>query len=350
VIPKAALANASWEAQRERLIELAQPLAIFGVALVLLWIVRRVALGWLRRKAATEESLAAVFADTIRIPSLFWCLAGAIAIALRYAELTERQVRAAGVWIVIFVIVSLSLAAAAAAVRMITLYGRRRQVPFAVAGLSRTLTYVFVLSIGAMVLMHYLGLDIRPMLTALGVGGLALALALQDTLANFFAGVHILAEEPISVGHFIRLSSGEEGTVIDIGWRTTRVRTGSNNIIVIPNTKITSGILINFSLPEARAVVEIPVVAGRDADAARVREIVLEEALATEGVLREPAPQVLFDPGLTPTHQQYRLFVHVEHQTQRGPVASAVNLRLLERFRAESVPLAAADQIGIFRG
>ena len=348
MIQKAALANASWQAQRERLIELAQPLAIFGVALVLLWIVRRVALGWLRRKAATEESLAAVFAGTIRIPSLFWCLAGAIAIALRYAELTERQVRAAGVWIVIFVIVSLSLAAAAVAVRMITLYGRRRQVPF--AGLSRTLTYVFVLSIGAMVLMHYLGLDIRPMLTALGVGGLALALALQDTLANFFAGVHILAEEPISVGHFIRLSSGEEGTVIDIGWRTTRVRTGSNNIIVIPNTRITSGILINFSLPDARAVVEIPVVAGRDADAARVREIVLEEALATEGVLREPAPLVLFDPGLTPTHQQYRLFVHVEHQTQRGPVASAFNLRLLERFRAESVPLAAADQIGTFRG
>ena len=350
MIQKAALADASWQAQRERLMQLVQPLAIFGVALVVLWIVRRVALGWLRRKAATEESLAAVFAGTIRIPSLFWCLAGAIAIALRYAELTERQVRAAGVWIVIFVIVSLSLAAAAVAVRMITLYGRRRQVPFAVAGLSRTLTYVFVLSIGAMVLMHYLGLDIRPMLTALGVGGLALALALQDTLANFFAGVHILAEEPISVGHFIRLSSGEEGTVIDIGWRTTRVRTGSNNIIVIPNTKITSGILINFSLPEARAVVEIPVVAGRDADAARVREIILEEALATEGVLREPAPLVLFDPGLTPTHQQYRLFVHVEHQTQRGPVASAVNLRLLERFRAESVPLAAADQIGIFRG
>ncbi len=347
MIQKATLADPFRLVQRERLIELAKPLAIFGVALVVLWIVRRVALRWLRRKAAAEESLAAVFADTIRIPSMFWCLAGAIDVALRFAELTERQVLAAGVWIVIFVIVSLSLAAAGAATRMITLYGQRREVPF--AGLSRTLTHVFVLSIGAMVLMHYLGLDIRPMLTALGVGGLAVALALQDTLANFFAGVHILAEEPISVGHFIRLSSGEEGTVTDIGWRTTRVRTGANNIVVIPNTKITSGILINFSLPDARAVVEIPVIAGRDADAARVREIVLEEALATEGVLREPAPAVLFDPGLTPTHQQYRLFVHVAHQADRGTVASTVNLRLLERFRAESVPLAAADQIGIVR-
>lgn len=322
--------------------QLAQPLAIFGAALVALWTLRRLALRWLRRTATTEESAAAVFAATIRIPSLLWCLAGALAVALRYAALTERQVHAAGVWIVIVVIASLTLGAAAAAARMMNLYGQRRRIPFAVAGLSRTLTYVVVLSVGAMVLMHYLGLDIRPMLTALGVGGLALALALQDTLANFFAGIHILAEEPVSVGHLIRLSTGEEGAVVDIGWRTTRLRTGQNNIIVVPNTKITTGILTNFSLPDARAMVETTVVAGRDADAARVRDLILAEALATAGVLAEPAPVVLFDPGLTPAHQQFRLLVHIAEQTQRGTVVSAIQLRLVERFRAEGVPLAEA--------
>lgn len=349
MINKYALASAPWEVQRERLLQLAEPLIIFGIALVLLWIARRIALRWLRRKAANEEAFAAVFAETVRFPSLFWCLAGALVIALRYAQLTERQEHTVGLWIVIFVIVSLTLAAASAATRMVALYGQRRKVPFAVAGLSRTLSYVFVLSIGAMVLMHYLGLDIRPMLTALGVGGLALALALQDTLANFFAGIHILAEEPISVGHFIRLSSGEEGVVTDIGWRTTRLRMLSNNIVVIPNTKITSGILINFSLPEARASVDVPVNVGRDADAARVRDIILEVALETEGVLREPPPLVLFDPGLTPTHQVFHLYVNVVRQTERGIVASAINLRLLQRLRAEGVPLPAADQIGVIR-
>lgn len=329
--------------------QLAQPLAIFGVALVMLWVLRRLALRGLRRNAASEESLAAVFAATIRIPSLLWCLAGALAVALRYAELTERQVHTAGVWIVIFVIASLTLAAAAAAARMMNLYGQRRRMPFAVAGLSRTLTYVAVFSVGAMVLMHYLGLDVRPMLTAMGVGGLALALALQDTLANFFAGIHILAEEPVSVGHFVRLSSGEEGKVVDIGWRTTRILTEQNNIIVVPNTKITTGILTNFNLPGARAMVETAVVAGRGADAARVRDMILEEALSTDGVLGEPPPVVLFDPGLTPTHQQFRLLVHVGQQTQRGLVVSAIQLRLVDRFRAEGVPLADAGQIAIPR-
>ncbi|MBI4875787.1 MAG: mechanosensitive ion channel family protein [Acidobacteria bacterium] len=349
MVNSSAPANAPWRVQRDLFVQLAEPAVIFGVALLALGVLRQIALRWLRCKAAGPESPAAVLAGAVRIPSLLWCLAGALAVALRFAELTERQIHLAGIWIVIFLIVSLSLVGAAAAVRMVALYGQRRNMPFAVAGLSRTLTHIVVLSVGAMVLMHYLGLDIRPMLTALGVGGLALALALQDTLANMFAGIHILIEEPISPGHFIRLASGEEGTVADIGWRTTRIRTGTNNIIVVPNTKITSGILINFSLPELRAVIEIPVYAGRDADAARVREIILEEALETEGVLPDPAPLVLFDPGPTPAYQHFRLFVHIERQVQRGLVASAVNLRLTARFRAEGVPLPADGQTGLLR-
>src|SRR4030095_2322700 len=101
---------------------------------------------------------------------------------------------------------------------------------FAVAGLSRTLIYIFVFSIGLLVLLSEFDVKITPILTALGVGGLAVALALQDTLANLFAGIHILVEEPISLGATIRLASGEEGVVTDIGWRTTRVRNGSNNV------------------------------------------------------------------------------------------------------------------------
>ncbi len=346
---KPSLASALWDVRPARVAQFVQPLAIFGIALLALWALRRLALRWLRRRANGSGNLAGVMADAVRVPSLLWCVAGALEISLRYADLTERQVHAAGIWIVIFVIVSLSLALASGTARAIALYGQRRQVPFAVAGLSRTLTHVFVLSIGAMVLMHYLGLDIRPMLTALGVGGLAVALALQDTLANFFAGIHILMEEPISVGHFVRLSTGEEGTVTDIGWRTTRVRTGSNNIVVIPNTRITSGILVNFSLPEPRAVVEIPVLASLKADAARVRDLILDVALRSEGILREPAPSVVFDPGVTPTHQQFRLFVCVEQQTQRAAVASTFNLALWERFRAEGIPLPETGLVSLIR-
>ena len=86
---------------------------------------------------------------------------------------------------------------------------------------------------------------------------IAVALALQDTLANLLAGIHILVERPIVVGDSIKLESGHEGVVTDIGWRTTRVRTGSNDMVVVPNTKITSGILVNYSLPDRRTVAEV---------------------------------------------------------------------------------------------
>ena len=87
---------------------------------------------------------------------------------------------------------------------------------------------------GFLVVLQTLGVSIAPLLTALGVGGLAVALALQDTLANLFAGIHILASKTVQPGDYIRLSSGEEGYVVDINWRQTTVRQLSNNLVDHP--------------------------------------------------------------------------------------------------------------------
>ena len=97
------------------------------------------------------------------------------------------------------------------------------------------ITRIVVLAMGFLVVLQTLGISIAPLLTALGVGGLAVALALQDTLANLFAGVHILASKTVQPGDYIRLSSGEEGYVVDINWRNTVVRQLSNNLVIIPN-------------------------------------------------------------------------------------------------------------------
>jgi small-conductance mechanosensitive channel len=83
---------------------------------------------------------------------------------------------------------------------------------------------VVVFAVGVLVLLSALGLQITPVLTALGVGGLAVALALQDTLANLFAGLHLLADKPIRVGDYVKVGDAAEGFVIDIGWRSTRIR------------------------------------------------------------------------------------------------------------------------------
>ena len=117
------------------------------------------------------------------------------------------------------------------------------------------------------------------------------------------------------------------------------MRNGGNNVVVIPNTKITSGILVNFNLPEARLMADVPVLVGYDADVDQVRRIALEEARGCDGVLIAPAPQVFFNPGVTPTHLQFTLVFSVAEFGRRAPVQSEVRLRIYRRLRAEGVPL-----------
>jgi small-conductance mechanosensitive channel len=108
---------------------------------------------------------------------------------------------------------------------------------------------------------------------------------------------------------------------------------------VIPNTKITSGILVNHSLPDRRVAAEVMVLVGMDADTEQVMAIVMEVAGSTEGVLTEPGPVVMFDPGVTPTHLEFKLIVQVSDQMGKGGAQSSIRIRLLERFRDHGVPL-----------
>src|SRR6266404_164685 len=106
---------------------------------------------------------------------------------------------------------------------------------------------------------------ITPILTALGVGGLAVALALQDTLSNLFAGLHLLADKPIRVGDYVRLSAESvEGYVVDVGWRSTRIRMLQNNVVVVPNKRVAESVITNYDLGETRMALLIRVRVGYD--------------------------------------------------------------------------------------
>ena len=314
--------------------------ATFVVALLVCLLARTIALKLLDRRITAQDSFPYVLLKAVRFPSLLWCIAAALVAALQNANVPARLVVFVGKGISAFSIISVSMVVAAVLVNTIGVHGKRYNMTFAVAGLTRTLTNVVVFSVAALLLLDIVfQIAITPILTALGVGGLAVALALQDTLANFFAGMHILIEEPITVGDFIKLSSGEEGVVQDIGWRTTRIQSKGSNITVIPNTKITSSTLTNYSLPDRKMGLDIPLMAAHQADHNRMAEIALEVASRTEGVLDDPPPVVMFDPGVLPTHLQLKLVVHVSSHFDRGPVGSTVRHRVFERYREECIPL-----------
>jgi small-conductance mechanosensitive channel len=138
------------------------------------------------------------------------------------------------------------------------------------------ITKVVVWTIGGLVLLDSLGVAITPLLTALGVGGLAVALALQDTLSNLFAGVHILASRKVQPGDFIQLDNGMEGYVEDTNWRNTIIRQLPNNLLVVPNATVASSIVTNYHLPELELSVTVPCGVSYESDLEHVERVTIE--------------------------------------------------------------------------
>jgi small-conductance mechanosensitive channel len=311
--------------------------AFFAAALILLllwWQTRRA----IARLAATPDSLAAEFLEATRAPGVLFLLGAALATALEVTDFNPRQKLLAGRIISISLVASFTLITAQVLTRMAAAAGRRRHSAFGASGLSRTLIWVLVLGLGGLFILRTLGYNITPLLTTLGVGGLAVALALKDTLENFFAGLHLLLEEPIHVGNFIRLAgSGEEGEVADIGWRTTRLKTTDGNLIVIPNVKLTTASIINFSLPEPMMMAELVLVAAHDTDLAHMKRLALAAVARHPEVVKTVEPVFLADPGVTPTHLQAKVMVPVPSRLMRGMILSEIREGLLSDFRREGI-------------
>jgi small-conductance mechanosensitive channel len=141
--------------------------------------------------------------------------------------------------------------------------------------LTRNLVWALVTVLGTLVILTGLGLSITPMLTALGVGGLAVALALQEPLANFFAGLFITLAGQIRVGDYVKLDSGQEGYVADFSWRSTRLRMLANNLVVVPNAKLAQAIVVNHHLPSQDLAVLVEVGVDYASDLRHVERVVM---------------------------------------------------------------------------
>ncbi len=142
----------------------------------------------------------------------------------------------------------------------------------------RKFIYVIVFVIAGVVILNILGIKLTPLLAGLGIASLAVALALQDTLSNIFSAVWVGIERPIKVGDFVEIDGGKSGYVEDMSWRTTKLRTLSNNFIIVPNSKIAQSIITNYQAPNSETSLYIPVSVSYDSNLEKVEKIVIEVA------------------------------------------------------------------------
>jgi small-conductance mechanosensitive channel len=146
------------------------------------------------------------------------------------------------------------------------------------AGVVKTLYRAIILGFVFLIILDRLKITITPFLASLGIGGLVVALALQDTLTNFFSGICIFFDKPIRIGDYIKLESGQEGYVVQIGWRNTRIRMLPNNMVIVPNAKLVSSQITNFYLPETEMAVLVQVGVSYQSDLEKVERVTIEVA------------------------------------------------------------------------
>ncbi|MFH1445282.1 MAG: mechanosensitive ion channel family protein [Nanoarchaeota archaeon] len=192
------------------------------------------------------------------------------------------------------------------------------------------------------VIMGRFGADLTGAIAALGVGGIAIGLALQDTLSNFFAGIHIVSDRPINVGDYIELDANTKGFVEEIGWRSTRIRTMGNVSIIVPNGKLADSTIINNTLPSKPTSVIIKCGVAYTEDLYKVEKVTLEVAnemqKTVDGAVKDHEPMVRFN-NFGDSNIDFSVILRVEEFTKKYLITHEFIKALKKRFDKEKIEI-----------
>lgn len=320
------------------------PFVVFIVSLVVLMLLRAVLFGQLKKWLnKTPFKFDLLLFKSIRFASVLWCMAVSLYAAIEIAELPKRQYELINKALVVLIIFSFSLAIANFIGRLFKNYVEKLEIPIPTTGLFYVLLKGTIIAVGLIIVMSSLGISIAPVLTALGIGGLAVALAFKDTLENLFAGIHILLEKTIRVGDFIRLENGQEGFVQDITWRTTRIKTIQNNTVIIPNSKLSQSIVLNYSLPDNKMSLSMTISVSYDSDPEEVERVLIDEFMKSkaeiEEIVEDSNPVVRFNPGFGDSSLDFTLSFQIKHASQQFAALHSLRKRIFKRFKEEGLEI-----------
>jgi small-conductance mechanosensitive channel len=226
------------------------------------------------------------------------------------------------------------------ALRSIEAYGRFNPELKSSSGIGKAITWVAGLAVMAVLASDALGISLAPALTALGVGSLAVALAMQDTLSNFFSGIYLVVDKPVRPGDFIHVDPTFEGYVESIGWRSTHLRTLNNNVVIIPNATLSKSVITNFSLPTPQVASSVRIDVPFDADLDKVEDALADEArraLDLPGMAEAPAPSVLMTPGFVDGGVAFTVGFQVRTIGDQNDMQHAIRKRIAARLKREGI-------------
>ncbi len=276
------------------------PALVSAVAIFIMFILRYVFMSLLRRwMSKTGIKINELIVSVLKSPSIYWCIAIGLYIGIEISDLPRKYMPYVDKTIAVIIIFSVTIALANLFVRIFENYIQKSDITVPATGIVFGVFKGSIVVAGLLIIFNVLGISITPLITALGVGGLAVALALKDTLSNLFAGLHMIASKEINPGDYIKLDSGEEGTIKDITWRSTSISSPANNIIIVPNAKVAAATITNFAAPDSEVTFSIQARAAYGGDLEKIEKVALEVAKkimsGIPGGIPEYEPSVRFN-------------------------------------------------------
>ena len=209
----------------------------------------------------------------------------------------------------------------------------RNMIPFA-----EKMVMLFLMGAALIIILKHFNYDIFSVVTALGIGSLAIGLAAKDTLAHMISGFTLMIDQPFRIGDRIQLSGGQVGDVADIGLRSTKIRTLDNQLLIIPNSDLCNTMLINQAFSDARVKGRINLGVAYGSDVERVKELLVATAQDSEGVLADPIPEAYF-ASFGESALNMALFFWVEEYSQLFAVTDRINSLILRRFNENNIEI-----------
>lgn len=315
--------------------------ALFLVWVLMLWLVKNVIMRRLKKWASkTSQNWDDILVSALAFPLNFLIFASGLAIFSRFLSLSDDvdgYIRLAYQGSIVFAAVFFldSLVRS-----LVEHYAAKSVFKEISSGVVKNVIRGIVIGLGILIFMDMIGISITPILASLGIGSLAVALALQDTLANFFAGIYLAIDRPVRVGDYVKLETGDEGYVVDVSWRSTRIRTLPNNVVIIPNKKLMESVVTNYYLPDMEMAVLVQMGVHYDTDLERVEKIVAEEGKAVMKSVPGGVPE--FEPFIRyhtfgESSINFTVILRGKEYVDQHLIKHEFMKRITARFRKENI-------------
>ncbi len=220
------------------------------------------------------------------------------------------------------------------------------------AGVIKTLYRSALLIFAGLIILDRLKITITPFLASLGIGGIVVALALQDTLANFFSGIYLFFDKPIRIGDYVKLESGEEGYVAQVGWHSTRIQMLSNNVVIVSNSKLSGSRITNFYLPEQEVAVLVNLGVAHQSDLDKVEKVTVEVAKEvlheTKGGVKEFEPFIRYN-RIGESGINFTVILRADEYADQYLIIHEFIKRLHRRYKTDGIETASSVQDTIIK-